>query len=234
MKLTGRIITLVSLLAAVSLSQAGNIGGKITLKGKAPANPDALSRMDPLCKNLHKGQTKAEVPFFRVSKDGGLGDVLVVIADAKAKSTGASAEPILIDQVNCMYEPYVTACQTSQKINVRNSDPLLHNVHPTPRVAGNDERNIAQPFKGKVDTFVFPKEEEFLRFKCDVHPWMFSYVSVIDHPYFAVSGEDGSFTIKNVPAGTYTVKVKHRKAGEKEMKVTVKGDVTANFELSAP
>lgn len=95
------------------------------------------------------------------------------------------------------------------------------NVHPTPSAPGNKEKNVAQ-FPNKVDEFVFDNPESFLRFKCDVHPWMFAYVSVFDHPYFAVSGKDGSFTIKNVPAGKYTLEATHRKGGTVSKEIEVK------------
>ena len=89
--------------------------------------------------------------------------------------------------------------------------------------------------KGPDLDFSFPKEEMFLRFKCDVHPWMFSYVSVMNHPYFAVSGKDGTFKIENLPAGKYTIEVSHRKAGKQTMEVEVPatGAKEANFTLEA-
>ena len=109
------------------------------------------------------------------------------------KSTGASAEPLVIDQKGCEYTPYIAAVQTGQKIIAKNSDPVLHNIHPTPVVAGNKEENKAQMPGGGDLNFVFPSAENFLKFKCDVHPWMFAYITVVDSPYFAVSGKDGTF-----------------------------------------
>ena len=118
---------------------------------------------------------------------------------------------------------------------VKNSDPVLHNVHPTPRVKGNSEYNKAQLPKGKDLDFTYNKAEKFLRFKCDVHPWMFAYVSLVDHPYFDVSGTDGSYTIKNVPPGEYVIEAIHRKAHAPKyvglsQKITVTTDgATADF-----
>jgi hypothetical protein len=128
--------------------------------------------------------------------------------------------------------------QTGQKIMVKNSDPVLHNIHPTPTVAGNKEENKAQMPNGPDLSFVFPSAETFLRFKCDVHPWMFAYVCVVDHPYFAVTDKDGKYTIKGVPDGKYTMEVFHRKAAPAASPTTAEvevagGSVTKDFSLEA-
>src|ERR1700758_1873458 len=118
-----------------------------------------------------------------------------MLTGISGKSTGGSAPPLVLDQKGCMYVPYIAAVQTGQKIVVRNSDPGLHNVHPTPEANGNEEKNLAQP-PGTPDLeFMFPAAENFVRFKCDVHPWMYAYVTVVDHPYFAVTDKDGKFRI---------------------------------------
>lgn len=227
MKLT-LALTTTALVASLQLATAGDITGKISLKG-TPA-PEKELPLDPGCGKLHP--TSKPTTRFYVSQGGGLGDVLVTLKGVSGKSTGASAAPLAIDQKGCEYTPYVAACQTGQKINVSNSDPVLHNIHPTPAVAGNPEANKAQLPNGPVLTFQFEKAEEFLRFKCDVHPWMFAYVSVVDAPYYAVSAADGSFKLAGVPDGKYTVAIKHRKAGTAEKEVEVKGGaVSVNFEL---
>jgi hypothetical protein len=140
-----------------------------------------------------------------------------------------------MDQKGCEYIPQIFAVQTGQKLNVKNSDPVLHNVHATPNPAsGNKESNLAQLAKAPDLTFTFAKPEMFLRFKCDVHPWMFAWVSVFDHPYFAVSGKDGSFKIANVPAGKYKLVAEHRKAGTQTQEIEVKEDgAQATFTMDA-
>ena len=156
-----------------------------------------------------------------VGKDGGFGDVLVQI---KGLSGGPAASAShVVDQKGCEYVPYVSACRAGQTISVKNSDPVLHNVHPQPAVAGNKEYNKAQLPMGPALSFVYDQPEEFLKFKCDVHPWMFPYVSVMGHGYFAVTDADGKFSIAGVPDGTYELTARHRKAGEVSQKVTVKG-----------
>ena len=119
---------------------------------------------------------------------------------------------------------------TGQKLIVKNSDSCIHNIHATPAVAGNPESNQVQ-MSGAADLdYTFSQPEMFLRFKCDVHPWMFAWVSVFDSPYFCVSDKDGKFVIKNVPPGKYTVEAAHRKLGTQTQDVEVKdAGVTANF-----
>lgn len=230
MKTTSLLVIAASLVAGLQPAIAGDITGTITLKGTPPAEKEITQLKDDVnCGKLHT--TPVKTRFYVVGGKGELADVFVTLKGLGGKSTGASAAPLVIDQKGCEYIPYVAACQTGQKIVVKNSDPILHNVHPTPvnTAGGNKEANTAQMAGGPDLTFSFPAAENFLRFKCDVHPWMFSYVNVVDHPYFAVTGADGKFTIKNVPPGKYTLVAMHRKAApapagvEKEIEVTADG-----------
>ena len=229
MKTMTQVCIVTVLAAGLQLAVAGDITGTITLKGTPPPEKEIADiKTDVNCGKLHTAPVKTR--FYVVGANGALADVFVTLKGISGKSTGASAAPLMIDQKGCEYIPYVAACQTGQKIQVKNSDPVLHNVHPTPAntAAGNKEVNQAQMAGGADLTFVFPAPENFLRFKCDVHPWMFSYVNVVDHPFFAVSGADGKFSIKNVPPGKYTVVAMHRKAApapgvEKEIEVTADG-----------
>jgi len=110
----------------------------------------------------------------------------------------------------------------------------MHNVHATPK--NNPEFNFAQALQGQVNEKAFTTPEVLVRMKCDVHPWMFSYIGVCDHPYYAVTGKDGSFKIPNVPVGNYTIEAFHLKAGAKAEKLTLSDSdkKTLNFELNAP
>ena len=139
--------------------------------------------------------------------------------------------PVVIDQKGCEYLPYINTASVNQTIRVLNSDPVMHNIHPTPTVDGNKESNKAQLPKGAPLDHSFTKAEKFLRFKCDVHPWMFSYVSVFETPFHAVSGKDGSFKITGVPDGKYKLVVEHRKAGKVEKEIEVKGGAKADATL---
>jgi plastocyanin len=237
MKLNHSLALVAGLTAALQVATAGNITGKVTLKGTPPPEKVITQlKDDAQCGKLHTEPVSTR--FYVVGADGGLADTVVMLKGITGKSAGAAASPLTIDQKGCEYIPYVTAAQTGQKIVVKNSDPMMHNVHPTPvnTAGGNKEDNKAQ-FPGGADlTFSFPATENFLRFKCDVHPWMFSYITVVDHPYFAVTDKDGTFAIKDVPPGKYTIVALHRKAAltgvEKEIEVTADG-AKADFTLDA-
>ncbi len=130
-----------------------------------------------------------------------------------------------------MFEPYMMGVVAGQTFQIRNSDPTMHNVHATPKI--NREFNLGQPLQGQVTERSFPLPERFIRLKCDVHPWMFAYVGVVDHPHFAVTGKDGSFKLPNLPAGKYTIEAFHLKAGTAIQEITVGADdkKTADFTL---
>jgi plastocyanin len=204
------------------LALAADITGTITLKGTPPKEKDITPlKEDATCGKLHSDMPTTH--FYVVGPKGELGDVVVSVQGISGKSTGASAPAAVLDQKGCEYIPSIFAVQTGQKIIVRNSDPVLHNVHDVPTEAsGNKEFNQAQVPNGPDLTFTFDKPDNFLKFQCDVHKWMFAWVSVFDHPYFAVSAKDGTFKIANVPPGKYKIQAAHRKAGTVTQEVEVK------------
>jgi len=212
-----------AVLAAASLAGAADVTGTITLKGTPPKEKEITPLKDDVnCGRLQPGMPTTH--FYVVGSKGELADVIVSLEGdgLSGKSTGAAAPLALLDQKGCEYSPQILAVQTEQKIVVKNSDPVLHNVHDQPTVPGNKEQNMAQPPGGADLSFTMAKPEMFVKFKCEVHPWMFAWVSVFDHPYFAVSGKDGSFKIANVPPGKYTLKATHRKAGTVTQEIEVK------------
>ena len=231
MKLNRRCLAVAALVGSLQLVSAGDITGKITLKGTPPPEKDL-----PLDANCGKIHPTKKTRLYVVGQGGELADTFIYIKEGlSGKAFRTPEKSLLIDQVGCEYNPYVSGAMVNQTILVRNSDPVLHNVHALPAVAGNKESNTAQLPKSKDLSFTFPKEESFLKFKCDVHPWMFSYVTVLNHPFFAVSGPDGKFKIANVPPGKYTLEAVHRKAGKQimEIEVPATGAKEANFTLEA-
>ena len=237
MKLPSFALLIAALLAS-PLSRAADIVGVVTLKGTPPSEKEITPlEDDPTCGALHN--EKPMTRFYVVGKNGELADAVVLLKDANGKditgkSTGASAPPAVLDQKGCLYVPTILAVQTGQKIVVKTSDPCVHNIHCTPAVAGNEEQNDVQMPGGADLAYTFPKQEMFLCFKCDVHPWMFAWVSVMDSPYFSVSDKEGKFVIKNVPPGKYTVVANHRKLGEQTQAVEVTDkDVTLNLTFEA-
>jgi plastocyanin len=239
MKMNPRLLIIPALAAGLQAAVAGDLTGTVTLSGTPPeAKINEALAGNPQCGPLHSEPVKIE--FYKVGADKGLAEVVVKITNISAKSTGESAPPVVLDQKGCEYIPYVTAAQTGQKIIIKSSDPVLHNVHIDPNPDGPNAgkaKNIAE-MQGQEISVVFPAAEDFLRIKCDVHPWMFSYVTVVDNPYFAVTDKDGKYTIPNVPPGKYKVEAIHRKANAKApvvQEVEVKADgAKLNFTIEVP
>ena len=233
MKTTSRILIATFCAATLSVANAADITGKITLKGTPPPAielTDVKNNAD--CSKMHTEPVMTQ--HFIVGANGELANVIVALKGVPAKAGGESAKPGVLDQKGCLYTPQIQAIQTNQKLLVKTSDPISHNVHTLPSVAGNKEDNKGQA-AGQPDlVFTFAKPENFLKVKCDIHPWMFAWVSVFDHPYFAVTDKDGKFTIKDVPPGKYTIEARHRKAAPdgvtKEIEVKDSG-ATADFTL---
>jgi len=220
------------LLFVLPTLQAADITGKVILKGTPPKEKEIPQvKDDANCGKLHTSAVTTH--HYVVGPNGELANVVVSIVDLKG-STGASAAPVVLDQKGCEYSPVIFAVQAGQKIQVKNSDPIMHNVHAMPKEgSGNKEENKAQmPGSGDLN-FVFPGPEEFLKFQCEVHNWMFSWVTVLDSPYFAVTAPDGTFKIANVPPGKHTIQVSHRKAGKATKEVDVKDGATVEFTLEA-
>jgi hypothetical protein len=226
--------TVAVLAASFGLASGAEITGKVTLKGTPPPERPIpfTGQYEATCGKAHTGEA-AKTRHYVVSPDKGLANVFVYIKEG-AKPTPPKGESPLLDQVGCMYEPYVLGAVAGQKIKIRNSDPFMHNVHATPKK--NPEFNFAQVVKGQVNEKAFDKSEVLVRMKCDVHEWMFAYIGVVDHPYYAVTAKDGSFTIKDVPAGDYTIEAFHLKAGAKNEKVKLSDTdkKTLAFELEVP
>jgi hypothetical protein len=203
--------------------------GWVTLTGTP--KPEIPIPLGPTCSALHPG--KVTTRHFVVSPEGGLANVLVDVGNVRFGRP--LVDPPLLDQVGCMFEPYVLGVVAGQSFRVRNSDATLHNIHATPKI--NREFNIAQGQRGQVDQFSFPKPELFVRLKCDVHPWMFAYVNVLAHPFFAITDTNGVFRLPGaLPAGDYVVRAIHLKAGELTQRVTI-GDGEPrplHFQFSVP
>ena len=230
-----KIFLLLSLgiFSALPPAHAGDITGVITFKGAPPAEVELTPiKNDANCSVLYAGAIPS-TRYYVVGAGGGLADVVVSLKDVTGKSTGAMAAPVVIDQKGCLYTPQIVAVQTGQKIIVKNSDPYVHNVHNVSK-ADNAEHNDVQMPGGADLTYTFDKPEPFLKFKCDVHEWMFAWVTVVDSPYFSVSDKDGKFSVKNVPPGKYTLQVAHRKLGTQTAEIEVKdSSAIQNFTFEA-
>ena len=214
-----------------------DISGKVILKGtpKPEILIDMASSFDKTCGAAHNEPVTTR--HYLVSKDGGLADVFVYIQrGVSQKSFPAPAEEPPLDQSGCLFEPSLMGVMVNQRFRIRNSDPTLHNVHAQPTQGENKEFNLGQVGKGQVSTKSFPNPEVMVRFKCDVHPWMSAYVGVMTNPFYSVSGDNGAFSLKGLPAGEYEVAAWHEKYGEQVQKIKV-GDgeaKTIDFKFSKP
>jgi len=221
----------------VDPATVATVGGKITLEGTAPANPAIRMNADPACVAATKGQNPTQETFM-VGDGGSLGNVFVYVQSGISGSFPAPTTAVVLDQKGCHYTPHVFGVQVGQPIEIINSDATLHNVHATPKT--NQEFNTAQPIQGMKTqhTFTAKEADVVIPFKCDVHGWMNAFAGVLDHPYFAVSGADGSFSIPNLPPGTYTLAAWHERLGTQTMSVTVaakeaKADANFTFKVAA-
>src|SRR5262245_44287314 len=174
-----------AIVASLTSVSGADITGKVSLKGTPPAEKELP--LDASCGKLWPNE-KPTTRFYIAGSDGGLADVLVYLKGADIKGEAAS-KPAVLDQKGCEYVPHVMGLQVGQKLIIRNSDPVMHNVHTTPKI--NEPFNVAQIAGGRDIERAFDKPEVVVRFKCDVHLWMFAYVGVLPHPYFAVTDKEG-------------------------------------------
>jgi plastocyanin len=201
----------------VDPATAGTISGRIAFEGPAPQAQEIRMDSDPNCASQAPGATDETVV---VGTNGTLQNVFVYVKDGLGNLRfPVPSTPAVLDQKGCRYVPHVLGAQVGQPLEVRNSDPTLHNVHAVP--ATNQEFNTGQPIQGMKHTHTFTTREVMVPFKCDVHGWMRAYIGVLDHPFYAVTGPDGSFTLKGLPPGTYTVEAWHESLGAQTQTVTI-------------
>jgi RNA polymerase sigma factor (sigma-70 family) len=192
------------------------LSGQVLLAG-TPA-PERIIAMDAACGRTHSAPLTTRT--YVVGSNAALADVLVYVKGGAPTQFRFQAQPFLLDNSNCLFQPYVFAVLTNQPVIIRNSDPFLHNVHAL--MKANQEFNVGLPVRSMTTTKSFARPEMFAALKCDVHPWMYAYVCVLDHPWFAVTDRDGNFQFPlPLPPGTYTIAASHRRAGEVTQTIVV-------------
>jgi hypothetical protein len=204
------------------------VRGRIAYVGDAPSPRPIRMAADPLCM-VEGGTARSEV--LLVGQNNELQNVFVYVKDGLGDLTFTPPPtPVVLDQEGCQYMPHVFGVQVGQPIEIRNSDPTVHNVHAVPKE--NDEFNFIQQTEGRTDDRTFDRPEIMVPFKCDVHGWMAAYAGVVPHPFYAVSGADGTFEIAGLPAGTYTIEAWHEQLGVQTQQVTVDGTSEAAADFS--
>ena len=231
-------LVVVALVAAivgerVKAAGEGSITGTVKLTGTAPHMKGIDMSKDPYCAGAHKDKP-VTLENVMVGANGGLENVVLYISDglsASAASAVSSAEPTF-DQKGCMYTPHVMAVNPGEKFKVTTSDQTTHNIHPLPAPGtGNIGWNKSQPPGAPPIENSWPNQEIAISVKCNIHPWMHGWHVVVKGPY-AVSDENGNFTIKNVPAGSYTLTAWQEDLGTQTAKVTVAGGQAAKADFT--
>jgi plastocyanin len=214
---------------SVDEANGATITGKVVFSGTAPKPQPISMDATPKCAQQHPQPVLSEEVI--VNGNGTLRNAFVWVKSGlpEARWTPEPQGGVTIDQVGCVYKPHVVGIRTGQPVEFTNSDPTNHNIHPMPRE--NAEFNMSQPPQSEKISRKFSKPEVMIPVKCNVHPWMRVWVGVVDHPFFAVTGDDGIFTLKGLPPGDYTLEVWHERYGKQEAKVTVgaKDSKTVDF-----
>ena len=208
-----------SMVGVVSAGDNGVVKGKVIFKGTAPKRSVINTAKDPNCKKSKKKIGTEDVIVNKKTDPTTLRNVMVYVKSGLGdRKFDAPSEPFLLDQMGCQYKPHVITLMAGQKLRIRNSDDTNHNIHFLPKI--NQEMNFSQPKKG-MEKDVDLEVEDVFKVKCDVHPWMGAFIKVFDHPFFAVTGKDGTFEIKGLPAGKYEIEAWHEKYGKETMTVEV-------------
>ena len=202
----------------VDAKTAGTIAGKIIFSGKKSSHKIVNMDADPQCAKLHPSAVSDE--SIAVNADGALANVFVYIKKGlEDKTFEAPSTPVVIDQNGCWFNPRVLGIQVGQTLKVKNSDPVTHNIHPLPEI--NREWNQSQAPDTEPFTRKFTQPEVMIKVKCNIHAWMHAWVGAVAHPYFAVTGADGTFTLRNVSPGNYTLEIWHEELGKQDQQVTL-------------
>ncbi len=211
------------------------ISGSVKFEGKKPrTRPIDMAGADEKCAELHGGK-RLKPQTVVVNGNGTLRNVFVwAKSGVEGWSFPMPEADVLLDQKGCWYFPHVQGMRTGQSLSIKTSDPTAHNVHGYAKV--NRSFNRSQP-AGAANVSIRMRRDEAsppMKVKCDIHPWMNAFVAVVDHPYFAVTGDDGSFELANLPPGTYTIEAWHETYGTMEQKVTIADKESQALEFTYP
>ena len=208
---------LLSAVILTSSASAAVLTIKTPFEGAAPVVEKVKADADAKCKLAHPDGIVADQVI--VNANGTLKNVFVYAKEGVTGKFEAPKDPVKFDQQGCTYHPKVFGIQVGQPLEILNSDDTLHNVHALP--TASQGFNLGMPIKGMKLKKTFTKPEVMVKIKCEVHPWMGAWAGVLEHPFFGVTGDDGATTIKDLPAGEYTIEAWHEKYGAQTLKVTM-------------
>lgn len=214
---------------AIAPAGGGTITGTVSFTGTPPANPTIDMSEEPACAQKHAGG--ARDPQVVVT-NGKLANVFVFVKSGlpAGQTYPVPSSAAVLDQDGCLYEPRNFGVMVGQQLEIKNSDPVLHNIKAVP--SENRGFNISQPTEGMTTRRTFNTEEIGIPLECSVHGWMKASVTVLNHPFFASSGNDGTFTIRGLPAGTYEIEARHERLGTRTQSVTVPEAGTATADIT--
>jgi plastocyanin len=200
------------------------IDGTVSFDGTAPKGAKIDMSQDPACKGPNESENV-------VVDNGKLANVFVYVKDGLGSRTfDTPTTPVVLEQKGCRYHPHVLGVMAGQTVDIKNDDQTTHNIHPTPK--DNREWNESQPPSSPDIQKTFAREEIMLPVKCNQHPWMKMYISVVKNPFYAVTDKDGKYEIKGLPPGDYTLAFVQEKLGEQDQKVTVAAKETKTVDQS--
>jgi plastocyanin len=197
-------------------------GGTVKYDGEAPESKPLVIEESKSEGCVHSGSVDKTDRSLIISDGGGIANVVVMV-DVGDSDVKPPEKSVALDQKSCRFEPHVTVVQAGTTVEFLNSDDISHNVHTY--AAKNDGFNKIIS-AGAKESQKLDKADR-IEIKCDIHPWMNSWLIVADTPYFAVTGADGSFTLPKLPAGTHKLEYWHEKLGKNKGEITVGADGSA-------
>jgi hypothetical protein len=218
--------------AATSVAGRVKLSGRIAFEGPVPERRVINTSKDAKCAEIHGGKPLLDEDLI-VGGDGGVKNAFVFVRKGAPKIDYPRPEQAAeINQQGCMFRPRVQGVRVGQRLMVGNADPVTHNVRSFPK--GNRAFNFGQPPGTEPRERVFERAEREIEVQCDIHPWMHAYIFVMDHPFYSVSQDDGTYTIENLPPGEYTLESWHEKLGRQRTTLTVadRDLVDVNFKYS--
>jgi hypothetical protein len=199
----------------------GIVGGKVTVEGVLPKPKTINMASEPDCAKMYS--TPATSEDVVVGSGGALENVVVYISAGDSDDSSTPSQPVTVVQKGCRFAPHVVVMQTNQAIELVNDDHTAHNIHPL--ATNNREWNKAEP-PGSAPLSESFARPEFISVKCNIHPWMHAYFAVLKTSHYAVTGDNGAFSLNNLPPGKYTIAAWHETLGTQTQEVTITGNET--------